>query len=70
MSEYNLSSFLRQIASDIDEKKLAEEQVKRVGEFFMSWKFEEINTVSHSDEEFLKFFTLGWYVYTQILKVD
>ena len=82
MSEIDLATFLRQIASAIEEKKLKNEDLLKVSEFYMEWKMlnekpnktlvkkNEPNTddINLSDKEFLKFFTLGWYVYTQILK--
>jgi hypothetical protein len=65
--EVDLSSFLRGIADNIDGKKLDDKDIQMVGEFYMNWKTREDNT-ELTDKEYLKFFTLGWYVYTQILK--
>lgn len=70
-----LPIFLRKLATDIENEILLPEQLKRVGEFFMSYQFQE-QTISDknsdvydfNDEDAKKFLTLGWYVYTQILK--
>ena len=75
-----LSPFLRKLADDLDEEKLSAEQRQRIGEFYMSWLFKDSErsheTESEPDSEIdsepdydaLKFLTMGWYVYTQILE--
>ena len=69
-----LSPFLRALANRIDNNQLNDKQLQRVGEFFMSYLFdnqvENDNDSSEecniSDNEFKKFLILGWWVYTQI----
>jgi len=66
-----LSPFLRKLADDIDNKKLSTEKIQQIGEFYMSWLFNTEADKKHSEisvEESLKFLTLGWYIYKQILK--
>ena len=74
-----LSLFLRNLADSIDNKDIYPQQLKIVGEFFMLYSLKD-NTKGmdnlpednipedFSDKEALKFITLGWYIYTQILK--
>ena len=71
----HLSSFLRSLANSIERKQLEPEQLGRIGEFFMSYKFQE--HASNEDEngddeishdEFLKFLFFGYYVYRVILR--
>lgn len=63
-----LATFLRKLADSIDEKKLTDQQLCRIGEFFMSFIFKEkMKEDKHKEDDFLKFITLGWWVYTQIL---
>ena len=60
-----LAPFLRKLADDLEKNKLSNEETQRIGEFYMSW----LNTEEEmNDKDFIKFFTMGWYVYRQILK--
>jgi hypothetical protein len=67
-----LSPFLRKLADDLDNGKLSAEQKQKLGEFYMSWLLQqsEENPEEDNDEDYdaLKFLTMGWYVYTQILE--
>ncbi len=76
--------FLRNLATSIEKNKLLPIQIQRVGEFFMSYKFQEQaiadgNSLDDKDkdkdfdfdfneEDFMKFLVLGWYIYVCILK--
>ena len=52
-------SFLRNLATSIEEKKLLPQQLQRIGEFFMAYKFQEQaiadgnNTTDETDYEIL-----------------
>jgi hypothetical protein len=67
-------TFLRDLAKSVESDQLNPDQLKRVGEFFMSYNFWE-SAESEKDEkddeddydDFLKFLFLGWYVYRHIL---
>ena len=63
--------FLRDLANSVESEKITPDQLKRIGEFYMSYQFCE-NTDKDDDDnfsgqEFLKFLFLGWYVYRNIL---
>ena len=80
-SNTKLIQFLRDLADDIESKKLQEEQLVKVGEFFMYFKFTEeygTHTGTHTgtheeqssdeDMDIVKFISLGWYIYSHLLK--
>tara|TARA_Y100000389_G_C17456976_1_gene518791 strand:+ start:2564 stop:2863 length:300 start_codon:yes stop_codon:yes gene_type:complete len=74
--------FLRNLATSIEQKKLLPVQLQRIGEFFMSYKFQEqaiadgnslddgesSKDFDFNEEDFMKFLVLGWYIYVCILK--
>ena len=64
-------SFLRDLTHSVESGKITPNQLKRVGEFYMSYQFceniDEDNDEKFSGQEFLKFIFLGWYVYRNIL---
>lgn len=66
LSENELSIFLRNLASSIEDNSLNEEKLKLVSEFFISYQFYEAS--KEDDLDFMKFMTLGWYVYQHLLK--
>jgi len=62
-----LAPFLRKLADDLDGQQLSPEETQRVGEFYAAWTFH--STPENPDEtDLMKFFTMGWYVYRQLLK--
>ena len=68
-----LVPFLRELADSIESKQLSPGQLKHVGEFFMNYKFNKELNEQNNDEEFddmdiVRFISLGWWIYTQILK--
>lgn len=68
---YLLPLFLRHLAEQIDNGSLSDDNLQRVGEFFMSYLFENETREdeNYSDSEFYKFVIMGWWVYTQIRNV-
>lgn len=72
--EHNLPEFLRELANDIESGNISDQQMKTIGEFFMRYHFEHrVLHVEQATHDFVsgdikKFITLGWYVYTQLLK--
>lgn len=70
-----LPPFLRTLAERIEQKQLGNEQLRRVGEFFMSYLFEEQVELDNKgyeesvdvDKDFKKFLVLGWYAYSHII---
>jgi|TARA_B110000259_G_scaffold188246_1_gene245900 hypothetical protein len=75
----NMIVFFKNLVISIEEKKLLPQQLQRIGEFFMSYKFQEqaiadgnilenIDDVELNEADFMKFLILGWYIYVCILK--
>uniref|UniRef100_A0A6C0D1D3 Uncharacterized protein n=1 Tax=viral metagenome TaxID=1070528 RepID=A0A6C0D1D3_9ZZZZ len=64
-----LINFLKNIITDIETQKLSDDELKIVSEFYMRYKFnsESIDNTT-SNEDFIKFLALGWYVYSYIEK--
>ncbi len=76
-----LIPFLRNLADSIESKELEPKQLKRIGEFFMSYQFQEQagRDMDTSEEEIepcfsqadlVKFLSMGWYIYTRLLSED
>jgi hypothetical protein len=73
--DLQLVPFLRNLADSIEKKELLPDQLQKIGEFYMSYK---LSTNEHSEDsedsedsvDVVKFLTLGWYMYTHILKND
>lgn len=76
-----LPPFLRTLADRIENKQLNDRQLRYIGEFFMSYLFNDqveidnANAVGSKDEEssemsdkdFKKFLVLGWWIYSQVI---
>jgi len=69
-----LVPFLRDLANQLENKSLVTRQVQKIGEFFMSYKFDEELERNNKEEDeisqadMMKFFFLGWHVYANLLK--
>lgn len=61
-----LTTFLRGLATDIEKEKLTEIELEKVGEFFMNFLFFKNADKNVDNEDFLKFLTMGWYIYSQL----
>ncbi len=76
----HLVPFLRNLADDIESNTIVPEQLRSIGDFFMSYKFQEQALKdSQSDDtkvprptpdELTKFLFMGWYIYQLILKKE
>lgn len=75
-SDTRLIPFLRNLADSIEQRQLLPRQLQSIGEFFMSYQFQEQAIKDNEDispsrefsqEELLKFIVLGWFVYCVIL---
>ena len=69
-----LIPFLRNLADRIENNELPPEQIQKIGKFFLTYSYEEeLNSNiemkdDFSQEEMVKFCSLGWYVYCVLLK--
>lgn len=73
-ADEQLAPFLRQLADSIDSNKLTPEQMQQVGEFYMSYKVRNEDKDTDPEEleamDFIRFLTLGMYIYRFILNED
>lgn len=64
----NLVPFLRELACDLESGKLPPKQIESIGEFYMMFNLKaEMDTTNFNNRDVMRFFTLGWWIYTQIL---
>ena len=59
------------LSLSIEKEELLPEQVQTIGEFYMSHEKEIYDSGDNSTEDSMdvvKFLTLGWYMYTHLLK--
>tara|TARA_R110002111_G_scaffold255301_1_gene321509 strand:+ start:649 stop:867 length:219 start_codon:yes stop_codon:yes gene_type:complete len=61
-----ISSFLHNLSNDFRDNKLTNEQEKIISEFYMKYMFN--NTSNIETKDLIKFYTMGWYFYTHVLK--
>lgn len=69
LSKDRLISFLQNLIISVDQDKLSNKQYQAIYEFYTCYKFKERkndNDVAFSTEDYLKFLTLGWYIYSQL----
>ncbi len=66
-----LIPFLKHLTDCLENDKLEPKQIQLIGEFFMKFKCAEQvkkeTDKEFSEEEIMKFFTLGYYVYQFLL---
>jgi hypothetical protein len=65
----DLKNFLNDIIIDLDNNSLSEQNLFTLGEFFLLWKFNNINNIvnDNNTKDPMKFYILGWYIYTFLL---
>ena len=79
----DISHFLRALADKIEDNLLSEDNMKQIGEFYMRYSFmnrydesegysddesyEESETENNIEDDYLKFISLGWYIYNHCL---
>ena len=75
MENSKIISFLRTLADSLEKDELSEMQINRLGEFFMSYQFQEAAEEDNNnqcetfkEEDLNRFVFLGWYIYSIILK--
>ena len=76
----HLVPFLRKLADAIESNEIVPQQLQRIGDFFMSYKFQEQalkdcqtddrNPPAPSPQELTKFLFMGWYIYQLLLRSE
>jgi hypothetical protein len=76
-ADAKLIPFLRNLADCIEKRSLLPKQMQHIGEFFMSYQFQEQaikdkdtsdDNMQLSDSDLLKFIIMGWHIYSCIVK--
>lgn len=67
MSNHPLSSFLRDLASDLESGKINPSQLEKISQFHITYQYGEFDH-SEDDNESMKYVMLGWYIYNFLLK--
>ena len=65
IKESDVSKFLRELADKMDDETLSEDEKRLISEFYMEYKGNQ--TEISESKEFMKFFTLGWYIYNKVV---
>lgn len=63
--EEDLINFMETVIDKLKNKTLTEIELKHVSEFYIAFKFIDIKN-ELSDQELIKFLSLGWYIYKNI----
>lgn len=68
-----LIKFLRELADGLEKEEIEEKEQSYISEFFMKYKFMDgimqmMNQEDKDKDEIIKYFSLGWYIYTFLLK--
>jgi len=59
--------FFRQLANDIENNKLSNEQSMRAGQMFMHYTFHENQILSDMNlDDYMKYIITGWYIHNEI----
>jgi hypothetical protein len=69
--QQNLKNFLKELVDDMENNKLNDNEIKIIGEFYMNYKFknslDKQNNIFLNDKKYIKYLSLGWYIYSNIL---
>ena len=63
-----LISFFRDLINELEENSISEPKLRDLSEFMMRYRFEYNGPTTNDREDFMKFLTMGWHVYTNICK--
>ena len=67
MADDRMVEFLRQLANDVESDTLTVTQRQHIGEFFMAYQSRK-GECDPSEKDMLKYLTLGWWLYTQVIE--
>lgn len=62
----DLSAFYNSLSISIQHKTLNNEELKKAFDFFVTYNFEN-EKKNYDDSDLMSFFSLGWFIYTQLL---
>tara|TARA_B110000438_G_C15806888_1_gene647825 strand:- start:740 stop:976 length:237 start_codon:yes stop_codon:yes gene_type:complete len=69
-----LVNFLKELTNQLENNQIENNNIIKISQFMMSYNFESSNN-NEIDEDFsrgdmVKFLSLGWYIYTQVLNSE
>tara|TARA_Y100000996_G_C22514843_1_gene639966 strand:+ start:249 stop:512 length:264 start_codon:yes stop_codon:yes gene_type:complete len=64
-----IKDFLKEILDKLENNQLNDDQLAKIGQFRISYLYENQNEndIEYSQDELVKFLSLGWYIYTQLI---
>lgn len=72
METEKLILFLKNLTNSLENNELSDDQVMKIGEFYMAYEFGNAlnsdETLDIDEKDFIKFMVLGWYIYCVILR--
>lgn len=72
-NQQQLINFLRNLANDIENNNIENENLLKISQFMMNFQFQnqqDEQSDDYSNDDMVKFLSLGWYIYTQLLNQD
>lgn len=72
-NQQQLINFLRNLANDIENNNIEDENLLKISQFMMNFQFQnqqDEQSDDYSNDDMVKFLSLGWYIYTQLLNQD
>lgn len=63
----NIRNFMRNLLEQIDNNTLSEESYEKLKDFCIDYELKKVDN-DFSDYDMMRFFTLGWHVYNNMLK--
>ena len=72
-NQQQLINFLRNLANDIENNNIEHENLLKTSQFMMNFQFQnqqDEQSDDYSRDDMIKFLSLGWYIYTQLLNQD
>ena len=65
MNNNLLIDFFKDLIVQLEQKSINEAKLRQLSEFMLRYRFEH-NGPSTENDDFIKFMTMGWYVYSNI----
>jgi hypothetical protein len=71
MQKETLIKFLDDLSASLKNNELTEKQIQDIGEFHMSYKYNDYKTKNEvEDKNLQKYLSAGWYIYNIILNTE
>ena len=62
-SNKEITDFLKDIIISIENKTIDQNNLKLVGEFLMSYKYQQVSDDNYEYSDILKYVSIGYYIY-------